>query len=238
MLIVALAWVYLWIDARAMSSMPMGARQMSAMANAAGTGTLAMYFLMWAVMMVGMMLPSAAPTILVYGAMVRKNGERGTVLPAVWVFTGGYLLTWTVFSLVVAVLQMFLQRSALVTPMMVSASTDLSAAILIAAGVYQWLPLKEVCLRKCRNPLAFFLTRWRAGGLGAFRMGVENGAYCVACCWVLMLLLFVTGVMNLLWVALITAFVLIEKVLPAPKVTSNIAGVLLVAGGLVVLING
>ena len=236
-LVAALAWVYLWLDAQAMSAMHMGMQQMPGMASATGPGILAMYFVMWAIMMVGMMLPSAAPTILVYGALVRKNGERGTVLPAVWIFTSGYLFAWTVFSLAVAALQVLLHQSALVTPMMVSASADLSAAILIAAGIYQWLPLKRACLRKCRNPLAFFLTRWRAGGLGAFRMGVENGAYCVACCWVLMLLLFVAGVINLLWVALITVFVFVEKVLPAPKVTTGIAGGVLIAAGLMLLIG-
>lgn len=235
--VAGLAWLYLWIDAQAMSTMPMDAQQMSVMAQDGLTGTLAMYFVMWAVMMVGMMLPSAAPTILVYGSLVRKNGERGTVLPAVWVFTSGYLVAWTVFSLAVAALQLVLHRAALVTPMMVSASTELSAAILIAAGVYQWLPLKEVCLRKCRNPLAFFLTRWQAGTLGAFRMGVENGTYCVVCCWVLMLLLFVAGVMNLLWVALITAFVFVEKVLPAPRMTTHVAGTVLMAVGLVLLLR-
>ncbi len=231
-LVVALAWLYLWHDARAMSNMDMADMQ-----HAVGAGTVALTFGMWTVMMVGMMLPSAAPTILLYGALVRKNGERGTVLPAVWIFTSGYLVAWTSFSLAAALLQLALEQTALMTPMMVSASRGLSAAILIAAGIYQWLPVKEICLRKCRNPIEFFATRWRAGADGAFRMGVEHGMYCVGCCWMLMLLLFVAGVMNLVWVALIAGFVFVEKLLPAEKFTSRFASAALILSGLVLLIK-
>ncbi len=231
-LVVALAWLYLWHDARAMSNMDMADMQ-----HAVGAGTVALTFGMWTVMMVGMMLPSAAPTILLYGALVRKSGERGTVLPAVWIFTSGYLVAWTSFSLAAALLQLALEQTALMTPMMVSASRGLSAAILIAAGIYQWLPVKEICLRKCRNPIEFFATRWRAGADGAFRMGVEHGMYCVGCCWMLMLLLFVAGVMNLVWVALIAGFVFVEKLLPAEKFTSRFASAALILSGLVLLIK-
>lgn len=233
-LVVALAWLYLWRDAAAMSHMGMADMPM---AHALGAGTLALTFVMWAVMMVGMMLPSTAPTILLYGALVRKNGERGTVLPAVWVFTSGYLAVWMGFSLVVTLLQVALEQAALVTPMMVSASKGLSAAILIAAGIYQWLPVKQACLSKCRNPLQFFVTRWRTGAGGAFRMGAEHGLFCVGCCWMLMLLLFVAGVMNLVWIALIAGFVFVEKLLPAGKFTSGFASVALVLSGLFLLIK-
>jgi predicted metal-binding membrane protein len=207
------------------------------MPHASDAGALALTSVMWVVMMVGMMLPSAAPTILVYGGLVRKNGERGTVLPAVWVFTAGYLAVWTVFGILAAALQVALERAALVTPMMESASAGLSAAILIGAGIYQWLPAKRACLSKCRNPLEFLVTRWHAGVAGAFRMGAEHGAYCVGCCWMLMLLLFVAGVMNLLWVALIAGFVLVEKLLPAARFTSRFAGVALVLAGIALLIR-
>ncbi len=210
---------------------------MAGMQHAVGAGTVALTFGMWTVMMVGMMLPSAAPTILLYGALVRKNGERGTVLPAVWIFTSGYLVAWTSFSLAAALLQLALEQTALMTPMMVSASRGLSAAILITAGIYQSLPVKEICLRKCRNPIEFFATRWRAGADGAFRMGVEHGMYCVGCCWMLMLLLFVAGVMNLVWVALIAGFVFVEKLLPAEKFTSRFASAALILSGLVLLIK-
>lgn len=232
-LVVALAWIYLWRDAAAMSAMGSG---MSGMPSASAAVMLAPIFFMWAIMMVGMMLPAASPTILLYGTLVRKNGERGTVMPAVWVFASGYVLVWTVFSLAISVLQLLLQELALLTSMMVSASPKLSAAILVCAGVYQCSPLKQACLRKCRNPMEFFITRWRPGVHGAFRMGVEHGMYCVGCCWVLMVLLFVAGVMNPLWIALIAGFVLAEKVLPASRITSGIASIALVLTGVILLL--
>ncbi len=224
-LIVALAWLYLWHDAAMMRAMP-------DMAPASLAGRLVTTFLMWAVMMTGMMLPSAAPAILLYGAMVRKHGELGNVLPAAWIFGGGYLAIWIAFSAAATLLQLALEHAMLLTPAMNSASSTLSAAILVVAGIYQWLPIKNVCLRKCRDPLTFFLTRWHGGRAGAFRMGAEHGLYCVGCCWALMSLLFVAGVMNLAAVALIAAFVLAEKLLPAVRYTSRIAGAALVIAGL------
>jgi predicted metal-binding membrane protein len=190
---------------------------------------------MWAVMMVGMMLPSAAPTILLYGAMVRRNAERGVVLPAVWVFVSGYLLVWTAFGLAATVLQAMLEHAALLTPMMAPASEPLSALLFIAAGGYQLTPLKRLCLDKCRDPLQFLVARWRPGLKGALYMGLNHGAYCLGCCWVLMLLLFAAGVMNLAWVALIAAFVLVEKLLPAGRIASRVGGVALILLGLMVL---
>jgi predicted metal-binding membrane protein len=237
LLVVALAWLYLWRDAAMMSHMGMPDMPTSSMLRGWAAGPLAVTFAMWTVMMVGMMLPSAAPTILLYAAMVRKNGERGTVLPGVWVFTSGYLAVWTTFSLLATLLQVALEQASLLTPMMASASKVMSATVLIAAGIYQWLPVKQACLRNCRNPLQFFVARWRRGVSGAFRMGAESGAYCVGCCWVLMLLLFVAGVMNLLWVALIAGFVLVEKLLPAGRLTSGLAGVALTLSGLALLIK-
>jgi len=223
-----IAWLYLWWDAARMASMPMtGSMAMEAWSP----GWLLMTFIMWTIMMVGMMLPSAAPAILLYGSMVRKNRERGSMLPPVWLFTAGYLAAWTAFSLAVTPLQAALHDGALMTPMMVSSSNWLNGALLTAAGVYQWLPAKEACLGKCRDPLQLFLFRWRPGRAGAFRMGVEHGAFCIGCCWALMLLLFTAGVMNLLWVALIAAYVLAEKLLPAGRWTGRIAGVGLIAAG-------
>jgi len=236
-LVIALAWLYLWRDAEAMARVGVMGMSMGGMSHALGAGTIAMGFAMWSIMMAGMMLPSAAPTILLYGVLVRRNGERGTVLPAAWVFTSGYLAVWTGFSLVAALLQGALEAAALTTPMLASASNSLSAALLIAAGIYQWLPLKEACLRRCRNPIEFLATRWRAGAGGAFRMGAEHGLYCIGCCWMLMLLLFVAGVMNLLWVALIAAFVFVEKLLPAHRFTSRFAGAALFLSGLALAIR-
>lgn len=235
-IVTGLAWLYLWRDAHAMAAMDMPGMQMPTMPHASGTMFL-LTFVMWAVMMVGMMLPSAAPTVLLYAALVRKHGERGSVLPAVWVFTAGYLVVWTGFSLAAALAQSLAEASGLLDAMMSSANAHFSAALLIAAGVYQWAPIKEACLHKCRTPLEFFATRWRNGRGGALRMGVEHGMYCVGCCWVLMLLLFVAGVMNLLWVALLTVYVLAEKLLPRPRWTGAAASVAMIVAGVVLLVR-
>jgi predicted metal-binding membrane protein len=156
----------------------------------------------------------------------------------VWIFAGAYLLVWTGFSVAATLLQALLEQASLLTPAMTSASTALSAVALVVAGAYQLTPLKQTCLSKCRNPLEFFVTRWRAGRAGAFRMGLEHGAYCVGCCWALMLLLFVAGVMNLLWVALIAVFVLVEKLFPAALVVSRATGAMLILTGLYLLTQG
>jgi predicted metal-binding membrane protein len=230
--VVLLAWLYLWRSAAGMDHAAMTA---GALPRATDAGALALTFVMWTVMMAGMMLPSAAPAILLYGAMVRKNLARGTALPAVWTFASGYLLVWTAFSAAATGLQTLLEQASLMTPTMSLASGRLSALALIAAGVYQFTPLKQVCLSKCSNPVEFFVTRWRAGPGGAFRMGLAHGAYCLGCCWVLMLLLFVTGVMNLAWVALIAAFVFAEKLLRAGRLLSRTAGAALVLAGVWVL---
>ena len=229
-LVVALAWLYLW-RAGAAGMAAMDGMDMPGMAPASATPAIALTITMWAVMMTGMMLPSAAPTIVFYGALVRKHAERGNVLPAVWIFTSGYLAVWAAFSLAAALLQAALEQTMLLTPALASASPGLSAAVLIAAGLYQWSPVKQRCLQKCRDPIEFFAMHWHAGQSGALRMGARHGLYCLGCCWMLMLLLFVAGVMNLLWVAVIAAFVFIEKILPAHRYTSRFAGLALLAAG-------
>ena len=229
-----LAWLYLWIEAGRMDAMMAGHGAMVPAAPDAHpwhAGSLLLTFLMWSVMMVGMMLPSAAPAILLYGSLVRKNRAAGSALPSAWAFTTGYLAVWTTFSLAATLLQAALESARLLTPMMVSANVWLSGGLLIAAGVYQWLPVKDACLEKCRAPLQLFLFRWRPGTWGVLRMGAEHGAFCVGCCWALMLLLFTGGVMNLLWVALIAGFVLVEKLLPGGILIGRLAGIGLVAAG-------
>jgi predicted metal-binding membrane protein len=215
--VAGLAWLWLLRHAVAM---PMPGMELPG---------VALLFLMWLVMMAAMMLPSALPAILLYGALVRQHAARGSVLPAVWVFVGGYLLAWSAFSLAAALLQALLYHAALLDPMMASSGKPLSAALLAAAGVYQLSPLKERCLGKCRAPLPFFLTHWQAGHAGALRMGMGHGLYCVGCCAMLMLLLFAVGVMNLAWVVAIAALVLVEKLLPAGRVTARAAGAVLIA---------
>ena len=235
-LVAGLAWLYLWREAAMMSSaMPMD-MPADAMAGSWSARNFLLTFVMWSVMMVAMMLPSAAPAILLYGSMVRRNAERGVPLAAAWIFALGYLAAWTMFSCFATVMQLSLHEQNLLNMHMESSNVWLGAAILVVAGVYQWLPAKHACLNKCRHPVQFFITRWRAGGIGALRMGWEHGWFCVGCCWAIMLVLFVAGVMNLLWVALIAGFVFVEKVLPANKVTSRIAGIGLVATGLALLL--
>lgn len=226
----ALAWLYLGRDAALMAAMPMAPG-----APVWSVAWLAITFIMWTIMMIGMMLPSVAPAVLLYGAMVRTNRERGSILPSVWIFAGGYIAVWTGFSLAVTVIQAGLQAGGLVNAMMMSSSPWLSGSLFLAAGVYQWLPLKDACLDKCRDPLQLFMFRWRPGAVGAFRMGAEHGLFCVGCCWALMLLLFTAGVMNLLWVALIAGFVLVEKLLPAGRWTGRLAGLGMVTAGVAMI---
>ena len=191
----------------------------------------ALMFLMWSVMMVGMMVPTAAPMVLIYAAVARRAAPDRSFLAPTAVFVSGYVAMWTLFSFAATAAQWQLEGAALVSPMMVSTSPLLGAGLLVAAGIYQWTPIKDTCLRHCRAPAHFIAEHWRAGPWGALRMGVRHGAFCLGCCWVLMGLLFVGGVMNLLWVAAITAFVLLEKLLPVGARSGRLAGVALVALG-------
>ena len=174
-------------------------------------------FLMWTIMMAAMMLPSSAPMISVYARIARERSKSRQAFVATFVFVCGYLFVWAGFSLLAALAQWALLEARLVSPMMKSTSPLLSAALLAAAGVYQFTSLKHVCLKKCRSPMSFILTEWRDSHRGAFVMGFRHGLFCVGCCWLLMLLLFVFGVMNVLWIVLLTALVLMEKVLPRAR---------------------
>lgn len=223
--VVVLAWLYLWHDAAMMASQPAGTMPMN----------FALAFAMWFVMMTAMMLPSAAPAVLAYGAMVRKQDERGSALPSVWIFVSGYLVAWAGFSVAAVLLQTALGHWSLLTPMLASADESLSGALLLAAGGYQLSPWKDACLSKCRNPIQFFIIHWRAGSAGALRMGIAHGAYCVGCCGMLMLLLFAVGVMNLLWIAVVAGFVFVEKLVPAGRLTGKLAGMALIVLALGVL---
>ncbi len=228
----ALAWVYLIVMARSagdMSGMALaGLRPWSAF-------DFALMFLMWAVMMVGMMLPSAAPMTLIYAAVARKAAGQGAPVAPTAAFVSGYLAMWTLFGLAATLAQWALERGALLSPAMVSTSPALGAALLSAAGVYQLTPYKDACLEHCRSPAHFIAQHWRSGVGGAFRMGVTHGAFCLGCCWLLMGLLFLGGVMNLLWIAAITLFVLLEKVLPRGAAGGRIAGAAMILSGLAVL---
>lgn len=209
--IALLAWLYLLHHATAMPSgramvMPSG----EVMGMEHDSVDFVLFALMWVVMMLAMMLPSVAPTVLVHAAVSRRvaparAGARNVA------FVGGYALAWSAFALGAAGAQVALGQMALLSEEMRSSSPVFAAALLAAAGIWQLAPMKDLCLSKCRMPLRFVAEHWRDGVAGALRMGVSHGFYCIGCCGVLMALLFVGGVMNLVWVALIAAFVLIEK---------------------------
>jgi predicted metal-binding membrane protein len=229
----ALAWAYV---AR-MAAAPAGAMSSMAMPGMAAAGTPGLGWLvgMWAVMMVAMMLPSAAPTILLFAGVSRRRRQQGRPAVPVALFTLSYLLVWTVYAAVAATAQWQLHRLTLLSPTMASASPLLAGGLLIAAGLYQWMPLKGACLSHCRSPLGFFSTEWREGARGALLMGMRHGSFCVGCCWLLMALLFVAGVMNLVWVAAIAGFVLLEKLVRGGETLGKVAGVGLVLWGVWIL---
>jgi predicted metal-binding membrane protein len=189
----------------------------------------ALTFAMWAVMMVGMMLPSALPMSLLFASVSRKAAAQGRVVAPTFVFGAGYVAAWALFSAGATALQWQLERAALLSPMLSAASPRFGGALLALAGLYQLSPWKNACLDHCRAPAGFFAAHWRPGGWGAFRMGLSHGLYCLGCCGLLMGLLFVGGVMNLLWVAALTAFVLIEKLAPHGARVARLSGVALLA---------
>ena len=189
-------------------------------------------FVIWWVMMVAMMLPSAAPMMLLFAALNRKQKERGNPFVPTALFASAYLIAWAGFSVVAVALQWGLDRMTLLSPMLVSSSAALGGVLLLAAGLYQLTPLKQACLKHCRSPLQFILTRWRGG---AFRMGMEHGAFCVGCCWFLMGLLFFGGVMNLFLIAGIAVYVLIEKTIPAGHWIGYVIGIALIVWGVIAL---
>lgn len=190
---------------------------------------------MWAVMMVAMMTPTAAPMTLVYAAVARKAATEDRPVAPTFVFVAGYLAVWSLFSVVATAAQGGLDQLALLSPMMVSASPVLGGGLLIGAGVYELTPLKHACLAHCRAPAHFISRHWHGGFAGAFRIGLALGAYCVGCCWVLMGLLFVGGVMNLLWIAAIAVFILLEKAMPFGETSGHLVGAAMILVGLLSL---
>jgi len=217
-----------------MAGMDMPAMQMSGFYEW-GLPTGILLFLMWAVMMIAMMVPSAVPMIQAFLAVNEQRQNSSRPLVPVGVFLLGYLVIWTSFSALATLAQWGLHKAALLSPMMVATSPVVSGGLLLAAGVFQWTPLKRACLSGCRSPLSFLMSGWRDGTAGAFSMGLRHGVYCVGCCWALMALLFVVGVMNLLWIALIALFVMAEKILPRGELLGHIGGVALVTAGIAVM---
>jgi predicted metal-binding membrane protein len=232
-----LAWWYVWTGAgtgmpatamTALALFPHLTMEMGGMTTAAPVGW-AMALVMWWVMMIAMMTPSAAPLVLLYGRVLRHHcaqADDGAAVASSFYLVGGYLTAW-----------LALQPADLTSATMLwSKSAVLSATVLLAAGLYQLSPLKSACLRQCRGPAAFLTRYWRPGRLGAFAMGVRHGAWCVGCCWMLMALLFVGGIMNLVWIAAIALLVLAEKLAPAGPAVSKVTGVVLLAWGVSTLL--
>jgi predicted metal-binding membrane protein len=246
----ALAWSYVLLLAR---DMHMGGMDMDGFRMIpSGMGLMApgfspwsgmefaLVFAMWVVMMIGMMTPSAALLILIYARVARQAAVAEKPFAAAGWFAAGYFLAWAGFSLIATAAEWVLDRAALLDPAMASTSKMLGGIILIAAGVYQWSRLKDACLAKCQSPLLFIQQQggFRRDAAGALVLGLRHGAYCVGCCWVLMALLFVGGVMNVLWIAVLALLVLLEKLAPIGRLIARLAGMVLVSGGAWLLLPG
>jgi predicted metal-binding membrane protein len=229
----ALSWLYL-------VRMPMSATDFGAVVVrlaaplSPGLVNFWLAFMMWAVMMVAMMLPGAAPMILMYARIARSREDASAA--GQWAFAGGYVVIWTMFSAAATVTQSALQHFAFISNGL-STAPIVSATILVGAGVYQLTSFKHTCLGHCQSPVAFFMTHWRAGTASAFRMGLAHGAFCVGCCWMLMALLFAVGVMNLAWVAALSAFVLLEKLMPYPQAIARSTGAVMIACGFLLTLH-
>jgi predicted metal-binding membrane protein len=238
--VVALAWAYLVYMVLAQPVMDMDAIAMAAMPPPVwDSGYFAAIGAMWMVMMVGMMLPSAAPTVLLFDALrmqgdpARRRDYRATAL-----FAAGYVLAWGAFSVLATTAQWALSATKLLSAMMTGQSPVLAGLLLMLAGAYQLTSLKNACLSQCRSPAEFLVRHRRPGPLGPPLMGVQHGVQCIGCCWALMALLFVFGVMNLLWVAALAIFVFIEKLAPAGPLVGRVGGFLMICAGLVMMAIG
>lgn len=228
--LVVLAWLYLFHAKMMMAGMDMPGMVMID-TREWGRATILLLFVMWAVMMVAMMLPSAAPMILCFLTVNERRHAADRPFVPVSIFILGYLGVWTAFSALATLAEWGLHQAALLSTTMTATSPALDGGLLIAAGIFQWTPFKRACLKGCRSPLSFLMSKWREGGGGAFLMGLRHGAYCVGCCWFLMALLFVAGVMNLLWVAVIALLVMAEKFLPKGELLARVLGIALVIAG-------
>ena len=241
--IAVLAWAYvLWLAAdmnmpgmnmSGFRMVPAGIGMMAPAATPWSAVEFGLVFVMWMVMMVGMMAPSAAPMILMYARVGRQGTIAGKPFAATGWFVAGYFLAWAGFSLAATLVQWGLDRTALLDNRMASANLLLGAIVLLAAGIYQWTPLKDTCLSHCQTPIGFLMSHggFRSSVRGCLQLGLLHGTYCVGCCWILMALLFVVGVMNVLWIALLALLVLLEKLTPWGRLVARAAGVVCIAAG-------
>jgi len=233
-IIVIIAWAYmLHVAARMDDAMPMAMQHVMSWNWIDWWSMLSM----WSVMMVAMMVPSATPTILIYSKVNSSRKEKSLPYVPTSIFLSGYIVSWIAFSVMATIANWAIHTQGLLTGMMgASTSSILGGCLLVAAGIFQWTPWKYACLSHCRTPMGFIMTEWREGLFGAIRMGLKHGAYCVGCCWLLMSLLFVLGIMNLIWVGVLAAFVLVEKLSPKGIWISRVSGLGFFAwGSLIVL---
>jgi predicted metal-binding membrane protein len=222
------AWLWIALMARDMYGTMQGASawMMSAVWD---WPRIVLLWAMWAVMMTAMMLPTAAPLVLLYSSAARRNVEVDRPSRSIYALAAGYVFVWALFSVVATALQRLLAEALVLTPMMEPATPIAGAVVLAIAGVYQLTPVKRACMRACRSPLGFMMQRWRSGVAAAFRLGIQHGTHCLGCCWALMLILFAGGVMNLAVILALTAWVLVEKLAPFGERTPTVSGVLLLA---------
>ncbi len=222
----ALSWLYLW-------AVPM---PMSDMAMTFTPAFLLLRFLMWFIMMMAMMTPSNLPTVLLFQRVAQRSSAP---LARTLLFAGGYIGAWGFFSVIATALQIGLSQVSLISDAGATQGTALTAGLLAAVGLYQWVPLKDSCLQHCRSPIDFLTRHFRPSITGSWLTGLQHGLYCIGCCWLLMLLLFVGGVMNLLWVAGITAVIVVEKLLSRGRVLQRVIGVgIMAAAAVLVLVRG
>jgi predicted metal-binding membrane protein len=221
--VTALSWLYVYRQMGPMEGMADIA--MPAVYVPWSAADFALNLAIWWAMMPGMMLPSAAPMILTFATINRRKRERGQPFVSAIVFTSGYLIAWGAFGIFATAVDWGLERVALISPMTGRLIPILGAVIVAATGLYQLTPLKSVCLTHCRSPFDFVLNHWRDGRTGSVRMGLEHGLYCLGCCWFLMTLLFAAGIMSLLWMAVITVFVLVEKLFPSGDWIARVSGI-------------
>jgi predicted metal-binding membrane protein len=240
LLVSALAWAYLFHLDHQMASSAVSRTMMTKMEMAIdapwGARDFFFTFAMWAVMMVGMMTATAAPVLLLFTDLQASRGSSGVPVTGM-LFGLGYITVWVGFSAAAALAQWALHQSAWLSPGMAVTSSRLAGAILIAAGAYQLTPAKGACLRQCQSPLGFLLSNWRDGAKGALQMGIRHGAYCLGCCWALMLVLFAVGVMNLAWVAALTAFILVEKFGRTGVRVARVGGAVMILFGVLVIVR-
>jgi predicted metal-binding membrane protein len=223
-----LAWAYLYYLEKNMIGMDAGMRPWLAT-------DFFMMFIMWAIMMVAMMLPTALRAILIYAGIAARGQQDESRITSIYLFSGGYIVIWTLFSVAATLTQWGLQSAALLSPMMVSSSVGLGAALLIVAGIYQFTPFKDACLKHCQSPIMYLAANYKKGNAQAFQLGLKHGGYCLGCCWLLMGLLFLGGVMNLIWILAITLFVLAEKLLPPILHGTRLSGATMIIVGVAFL---